>query len=145
MPNRPTDFVSCPRCNVPLDFVGTKLFHEGTRAWDFLGGVFELFKNREHFDVYVCQRCGRVELFVEGIGEELRGEAAAAVAPGIEQEEAVDLLNQASSLDGQGEWDEAIAIYETVLNEPRYRAHHQYARNSLKLIREKKSLAEGGA
>jgi hypothetical protein len=28
--------------------------------------------NRENFDVYVCPRCGHVELFVEGIGEEFR-------------------------------------------------------------------------
>jgi DNA-directed RNA polymerase subunit RPC12/RpoP len=72
MPNRPEQHVSCPRCDIALDYVGTRKFHEGTRAFDFLGGVFELFKNREHFDVYVCSRCGRVELFVDGIGEEMR-------------------------------------------------------------------------
>jgi hypothetical protein len=27
---------------------------------------------RDRFDVYVCPRCGRVELFVDGIGEEFR-------------------------------------------------------------------------
>ena len=74
MPNRPADHVSCSRCDIALDFVGTKRFHEGTRAFDFMGGLFELFKHREHFDVYVCPRCGRVELFVDGIGESLRGE-----------------------------------------------------------------------
>jgi hypothetical protein len=37
-----------------------------------LGDLGELFTNREHFDVYVCERCGRVELFVDGIGEEFR-------------------------------------------------------------------------
>ncbi len=74
MPNRPVDLVTCPRCTIPLQFMGTKKFHEGTRAWDFLGGLFELFKNREYFDVYVCPRCGRVEFFLDGVGEELRGE-----------------------------------------------------------------------
>ncbi len=63
--------LSCPRCEVPLDFVGTKKFHEGTRIGVF-GELFELFQNREHFDVYVCPRCGRVELFVDGLGEEFR-------------------------------------------------------------------------
>jgi hypothetical protein len=29
--------------------------------------------NKERFDVYVCPRCGRVELFVDGIGQEFRG------------------------------------------------------------------------
>jgi hypothetical protein len=28
--------------------------------------------NKQRFDVYVCPRCGRVELFIDGIGEELR-------------------------------------------------------------------------
>ncbi len=74
--NRPIHLVTCPRCNGPLTYGGTKNFHEGTRAWDFLGGVFELLKHREAFDIYVCARCGRVEFFVDGIGEELRDETA---------------------------------------------------------------------
>ena len=50
MPNRPEQHVSCPRCDIALDYVGTRKFHEGTRAFDVLGGIFELFKNREHFE-----------------------------------------------------------------------------------------------
>jgi len=65
------DPMHCPRCDASLDYVGTKRFHEGTR-WGILGEIGELFTNREHFDVYVCPRCGRVELFVDGIGEEFR-------------------------------------------------------------------------
>ena len=61
----------CPRCNTELGYVGTKAFHEGHR-WGLLGDLGELFVNKESFDVYVCQRCGRVELFVDGIGEEFR-------------------------------------------------------------------------
>ena len=62
-----------PRCVLELQYVGTKRFHEGSRGWGFfLGDMGELFTNREHFDVYVCPRCGRVELFVDGIGEEFR-------------------------------------------------------------------------
>jgi hypothetical protein len=34
--------------------------------WGELG---ELFVNRESFDIYVYPRCGRVEFFVDGIGE----------------------------------------------------------------------------
>ena len=65
--------VSCPRCEMELQYVGTKKFHEGSRVWGFwLGDLGELFVNREHFDVYVCPRCGRVELFIDGIGEEFR-------------------------------------------------------------------------
>jgi hypothetical protein len=63
--------MKCPRCETDLSFVGTKMFHEGHR-WGILGDIGELFVNKEKFDVYVCQRCGRVELFVDGIGEEFR-------------------------------------------------------------------------
>lgn len=65
------DPMHCPRCHTGLDYVGTKRFHEGTR-WGVLGELGELFVNRQSFDVYVCPRCGRVELFVDGIGERFR-------------------------------------------------------------------------
>lgn len=63
--------LTCPRCSKALEYVGTKRFHEGTQ-FGFFGEIGELFVNKEHFDVYVCPRCGRVELFVDGIGEEFR-------------------------------------------------------------------------
>jgi uncharacterized protein YbaR (Trm112 family) len=67
------DPMTCPRCETTLNFVGTKKFHEGKRTMGLIfGEIGELFQNREHFDVYVCPRCGRVELFVDGIGEEFR-------------------------------------------------------------------------
>lgn len=66
-----TNPISCPRCEQLLDFVGTKRLHEGTN-WGVLGELGELFVKRERFDVYVCPRCGRVEFFVDGIGEEFR-------------------------------------------------------------------------
>jgi hypothetical protein len=71
-----TDAITCTRCEVALQFVGTRDFHEGTR-WGVLGEVGELFVNKQRFDVFVCPRCGRVELFVDGIGEELRPHADA--------------------------------------------------------------------
>ena len=66
-----TNPISCSRCEKQLDFVGTKRLHEGTN-WGVLGELGELFVKRERFDVYVCPRCGRVEFFVDGIGEEFR-------------------------------------------------------------------------
>lgn len=65
------DPMQCPRCETSLHHVGTKSFHEG-RRWGLLGDLGELFVNKEKFDVYVCNRCGRVELFVDGIGEQFR-------------------------------------------------------------------------
>lgn len=65
--------LNCIRCNTPMRFFGTKRFHEGTRQFGFwLGDLGELFVNREAFDVYACPRCGKVELFVDGLGEDHR-------------------------------------------------------------------------
>lgn len=66
-----TESIVCARCQLPLAYVGTRDFHHGTR-WGALGDIGELFVNKQHFDVYVCGRCGGVEMFVDGIGEELR-------------------------------------------------------------------------
>jgi len=73
---RMTDPISCTRCGVPLEFAGTRDFHEGTR-WGALGDLGELFVNKQRFDVYVCPRCGSVELFIDGIGEEMRSQPPA--------------------------------------------------------------------
>jgi hypothetical protein len=63
----------CLRCQRPLAYLGTREFHEGTRAWPFLlAELGELFVNREEFQLFACPRCGHVEFFVEGVGEELR-------------------------------------------------------------------------
>lgn len=37
-----------------------------------MGDLDELFVNKETFDVYHCPHCGKVEFFVDGIGENLR-------------------------------------------------------------------------
>ena len=63
--------ITCAQCDQALQYVGRKRFHEGTN-WGILGEIGELFVKREHFDVYVCPRCGRVEFFVDGIGEQFR-------------------------------------------------------------------------
>lgn len=65
------DPITCGRCYEPLEYVGRKRFHEGTN-WGVLGELGELFVKRQHFDVYVCPRCGRVEFFVDGIGDNFR-------------------------------------------------------------------------
>ena len=60
-------------CDLELEYQGTRKFHEGFRAAPFLlGELGELFVNRMHFDVYLCPRCGRVEFFLDGVGEEFR-------------------------------------------------------------------------
>ena len=70
--------VQCLRCQEVMRYAGFKKFHEGSRGWGFwLSDLGELFTHREGYDLYVCPRCGRVELFVDGIGEAFRGEEEA--------------------------------------------------------------------
>ena len=67
-----SDPMRCPRCTTTtLQYMGAKKFHEGPRVGVF-GELAELFVKREHFDVYMCPRCGGVEFFVDGVGEEFR-------------------------------------------------------------------------
>ena len=63
--------LACSGCQVGLQYAGTKRFREGTN-WGILGEIGEFFEKSESFDIYYCPTCGRVELFVDGIGEELR-------------------------------------------------------------------------
>ena len=54
--------INCLRCNVEMLFSGVYKFHEGTRI-GLLGNLFELFINRERFELYICPKCGKVEFF----------------------------------------------------------------------------------
>jgi len=55
--------INCLRCNIPLIFSGNYKFHEGART-GVLGNIFEIFVNRETFDLYICPKCGKVEFFI---------------------------------------------------------------------------------
>jgi len=59
---RGTRELNCLRCDVPMLFSGNFRFHEGSRI-GALGNLFELFVNRETFDLYICPKCGKVEFF----------------------------------------------------------------------------------
>jgi hypothetical protein len=59
----PVKQIDCLRCQVPMSFNGNFRFHEGTRI-GALGDLFELFTNRESFDLYFCPKCGKVEFFL---------------------------------------------------------------------------------
>lgn len=63
--------INCVRCQQPLAYLGKRDFHEGTR-WGVFGELAELFVSKESFEMYACARCGHVEFFVEGVGDELR-------------------------------------------------------------------------
>jgi uncharacterized protein with PIN domain len=61
----PTSPMRCPRCERALEYVSSKAVASG-------GELAALFPDRESLDVYLCPECGRVELFVSGIGEKHR-------------------------------------------------------------------------
>jgi len=51
---------------------------------------------------------------------------------------AEDLLCSAAKLDIAGEWDAAAAAYQAVLNNPDYAEHHEFARNSIQALANKR-------
>ncbi len=55
--------LKCLRCHTAMQFVGNSRFHEGTQ-FGVLGNLFELFENRQSFDLYACPSCGKVEFFM---------------------------------------------------------------------------------
>ena len=55
--------INCLRCpEVQMIPSGVYNFHEGTNYGVF-GNLMEMFNNRESFDLYICPKCGKVELF----------------------------------------------------------------------------------
>ena len=67
--------IDCLRCQVKMIYSGKYEFHEGMNTGVF-GNLFELFQNREAFDLYVCPKCGKPtkvgHKFVEGEGKASR-------------------------------------------------------------------------
>jgi Zn finger protein HypA/HybF involved in hydrogenase expression len=63
--------VDCLRCKIQLIFSGRFDFHEGPRI-GALGNLFELFVNKEKFDLYMCPKCGKVEFFIPLNDSELK-------------------------------------------------------------------------
>jgi hypothetical protein len=67
----------CLRCRKGLNYLGRRSFEQGRQSSsDPIGFAVDLlsavFCHQEHLDVYSCPQCGKVELFVDGIGEDQR-------------------------------------------------------------------------
>ena len=63
---KPRD-LTCLRCGASMTAVRRMRFHESTRMEAFLyGGIDQPFFNREPFDIYACEDCGKVEFFLAG-------------------------------------------------------------------------------
>jgi hypothetical protein len=71
--NRLLEELLCSRCDTPLEYVGTRRLHED-KSLAVLAELGDMFKSGapEFLDVYICRHCGRVDLFVDGVGEEFR-------------------------------------------------------------------------
>ena len=54
--------LNCLRCQVIMNYSGNFKFHEGANPGLF-GNLFELFMNKEAFDLYICPKCGKVEFY----------------------------------------------------------------------------------
>ena len=65
------DQLSCLRCKSPIQHIGTRNFREGGGVSFFLGDWAELLKNMK-YDVYLCNACGKIEMFADGIAEASR-------------------------------------------------------------------------
>jgi hypothetical protein len=57
-----------------------------------------------------------------------------------ETDDGSESVAQAVRFDQRGEWSRAIAAFNDILGEPRYRLHHEYAQNSIREIKRKQSL-----
>lgn len=111
--------ISCGACHVGLSLVGTQPLRS-TGANEPFGALGGLFADCDRLDVYVCPRCGRIELFVEGLSQQIRqdnsaGEAVPASASSNSRSVVGTLFQEAWRLDQQEQWDSAIARYEQVL------------------------------
>ena len=69
-------FLTCQRCESRMEFAGSRSFHEGAKLGFWFGDWGEFFINREHFDIFACKRCGKVEFYLDGVGEDLRTDPA---------------------------------------------------------------------
>lgn len=62
----------CLRCKRLLAHAGTRAFRDDDlMSIKVLG--FEMNRS-DRYDIYICQNCGKAEFFIDGVGDELRGE-----------------------------------------------------------------------
>ena len=66
--------MNCLRCAGRMNYAGTRQFHEAGPRGGIIGGISDLFRESDNYDVYFCVSCGKVEFYVDGIGDAGRGE-----------------------------------------------------------------------
>ena len=108
----------CARCNTEMQTLGTRTL-PGASTGGILGELSELFTDREKMEVFACPNCGRVEFFVEGVGQANRSvvahEVQAAPAASTYVERAQGQLHEAGMHESHGELETAVIRYEDVI------------------------------
>ena len=131
--------ISCLRCSTAMNAVGKKRL-EGGSDTGFLGAIGELFAKREEFNVYTCPRCGHVEFFVAGLGEEARTQpvpSQQAVRPVLTKETVEGHLHEASVNEMHGDLEAAAARYEMVIAKYPGTTLARDAQDRLRIVQEK--------
>ena len=131
----PPPSMTCVRCETDLDFVGTKKFQDESAGgvWSAFG---EIFAKRQRFDVYACPRCGRVEFFVDGMGEQYRAEGQPAISRTAEST-VERMFNEATHLASHGEAEQAVARFELVITRFPGTNYARSAEERIRTIKEK--------
>lgn len=115
----PSSVLPCARCSTEMQSLGTRRL-QGSGDTGFFSGLSELFADRERLEVFACPNCGCVEFFVEGVGQQNRSATAHAAqsAPRTATlvERAEGQLHEGSLHEAHGQWEAAVAHYETVIS-----------------------------
>jgi len=138
--------ISCLRCSTGLNPVRKKRLQGGSDT-GFLGAIGDLFVKHEEFSVYTCPRCGHVEFFVAGVGEETRTQPAPSREPVrsvlTTEETAEAHLHEASTHESHGDLEAAAARYETVIAKYPGTTLARDSQVRLRIVQEKLGILRG--
>ena len=57
--------IDCLRCKSRLVFGGRKRFSDGPRLGGVIGAIAEIAVKHDEVELWICRKCGHVELFTE--------------------------------------------------------------------------------
>ena len=57
------DNIHCLRCKVPMEYMGSRIFQEGSK-FGVMNDLVDLFSSHDSFNLYACPKCGKIEFFL---------------------------------------------------------------------------------
>jgi hypothetical protein len=60
--------IDCLRCKSRLVYGGKKRFSDGPRLGGVIGAITEIAAKHDEIELWICRKCGHVELFTEPEG-----------------------------------------------------------------------------